>query len=185
MGYHHKLINKIKTILLAKQSQPTIESNIKFFYLQVPYVEVLHKPTQKIINRINSLIGASYRARIAYKTTKSLNYFPNKDKVTEDLQSNVIYTYTCDQCTDHKTYVGETTRHFVTRVSEHTKGLPVLSEVSLHEHCAQRRNFKVVLRAHYTTIGEALVYNTVASHRRLNNYRPPYELQLFNYDDTT
>ena len=43
--------------------------------------------------------------------------FPFKDPIPDDLKSNIVYKYMCGIC--NSTYIGETTRHFKTRVAEH------------------------------------------------------------------
>ena len=43
--------------------------------------------------------------------------FPFKDPIPDDLKSNVVYKFKCGIC--NSTYIGETTRHFKTRVAEH------------------------------------------------------------------
>ena len=45
------------------------------------------------------------------------NFFRFKDQVPNSLRSCVVYKYNCDSC--NATYVGKTTRHFSTRISEH------------------------------------------------------------------
>ena len=110
------------------------------------------------------------KVNVAYSTKKTSSFFPNKDKISKGVQSNVVYKFTCDQCNDH-VYVGETIRHFSTRVQEHIRGQPP-SDVSLYQHVAQQRQFSIVLRTSFTTIGEALIYNTIPKKKRLNNYRP-------------
>ena len=45
------------------------------------------------------------------------NMFPFKDAIPKELRSNIVYKYTCGIC--NSTYIGETTRHFRTRTSEH------------------------------------------------------------------
>ena len=61
--------------------------------------------SQEIIILIRSL-GASYTP-----------FFKYKDTVPKELRSNVVYKYTCPQCSG--TYVGETSRHLKTRIAEH------------------------------------------------------------------
>ena len=57
------------------------------------------------------------------------NLFTFKDIIPEVVKSNVVHTFICAQCS--ALYVGETTRHFYTRVSEHFElslrtGLPTI-----------------------------------------------------------
>ena len=50
--------------------------------------------------------------------------FPFKDRIPVCVQSNVVYKYCCGIC--HSTYIGETTRHYATRIAEH-KGISPLT----------------------------------------------------------
>ena len=43
--------------------------------------------------------------------------FPYKDRIPVSVRSNVVYKYTCGSC--QATYIGESSRHYRTRVSEH------------------------------------------------------------------
>ena len=43
-----------------------------------------------------------------------------KDSIPRDLRSLVVYKFTCARC--KACYIGETRRHFMTRVREHLKG---------------------------------------------------------------
>ena len=50
------------------------------------------------------------------RTIESL--FKYKDEIPSHVRSNIVYKYTCGIC--DSTYLGETTRHFETRVAEHS-----------------------------------------------------------------
>ena len=50
--------------------------------------------------------------------------FPFKDYVPKYVRSNIVYKYDCGIC--HSTYIGETTRHYNTRIAEH-KGISPLT----------------------------------------------------------
>ena len=45
------------------------------------------------------------------------SFFRYKDLMPDAVRSNIVYQYKCAQC--DATYIGETTRHFSTRVAEH------------------------------------------------------------------
>ena len=121
------------------------------------------------------------QVRVAYRTRKTQSFFSNKDKVSKELQSNVIYSYDCDLCPGHK-YIGETVRHFSTRKREHITGEKGPTEISSHVHLPKDSNFSIVTRTPHTLIAESLIYHTVPPALRLNKYHPPYELQIFNCD---
>ena len=83
------------------------------------------------------------------------SFFQYKDKIPTSVLSNVVYKYTCEQCT--ATYYGETTRHLCTRIAEH-KGLssrtgkplthPPFSSIRdhclLYGHGLESKNFSII-----------------------------------------
>ena len=55
-----------------------------------------------------------------FKTTKISNYFNIKSWTPSNLQSNVMYKYTCSRDVNIPvTYVGYSARHLITRAKEH------------------------------------------------------------------
>ena len=55
--------------------------------------------------------------KLVFTTFKLRNLFSVKDSVPRELRSRVIYKFTCACC--NACYIGETGRHFSTRVREH------------------------------------------------------------------
>jgi len=181
-GYHHNHIDKIKERTIKQidnriVTTPADDPVINIFY-KCPFVKSLEKYNREFSKKINSHLGSNGKFIIAYQTNKSSHYFPNKDKVSSDLNSQVVYTFTCGQCDGH-TYVGETVRHFCTRRKEHLTGKPVESEVATHQHPPTAKAFNIVLRTKYTKIGEAIVYANTPTEKLINKYRPPFKLQVF------
>ena len=66
----------------------------------------------------------SVKLQFVYKTTKKMcNLFCFKDKILEDLQSDLIYLFTCGTCNGSR-YVGLTQRHYKVRICEHSGTSP-------------------------------------------------------------
>ena len=99
--------------------------------------------------------------------------FQYKDKIPTSLLSNVVYKYTCEQCT--ATYYGETTRHLCTRIAEH-KGLssrtgkpltyPPFSSIRdhclLYGHGLETKNFSIIHKcenSYDTKVSESILIN--------------------------
>ena len=193
-GYHYKVIDKIKHNIIEKHSQniaqTTMETaaaandDIKTMYWKLPYMRQREKQTNTVVKTINSIVGHCIKVAVAYNTRKTSSFFRNKDKMGKSLQSNVVYKYTCDRCVGQRIYVGETRHHLSTRSKEHIRGQPS-SEVSIHEHVATEADFSIALRTPHTTIGEALVYNSIPPSQRLNNNRPPFQLKIFEDEIST
>jgi len=179
-GFHYKQIERIKHRIISQSQTPQHDhTEIDKYYIKIPYVRAIEKESYKYVSGINKCLPDTVRIQPVFTTRKTASFFPNKDKMAKGVSSNVIYKYKCPHCSEGNTYIGETTRHFDTRIREHISGKPTPTEVSRHQHTARNIHFKIVLKSKHTKIGEALVYNTIPTNSRINNYRPPFELKLF------
>ena len=98
------LINKVIKKYLdykfsSKQNQLKDTSDIHYFKL--PYIGNLS-------HHIKKLVFISFKIK---------NYFSYKDPIRDDLKSFLVYKFTCASCSS--SYIGETCRHFKTRIEEH------------------------------------------------------------------
>ena len=59
----------------------------------------------------------SIDAKFIFETFKIGRYFSTKDHVPKCLINHVVYHFKCAGC--NACYVGETSRHFLTRINEH------------------------------------------------------------------
>lgn len=183
IGYHYKLLDKIKSQVTASHPcSRSTQQDSNIVYWKLPYIDNLCATTNKLIKKMNTIVSPECSIRVAYSTRKTSFAFPNKDKVPTQLRSNIVYKYVCDQCDGH-TYIGESVRHMATRASEHIRGDPQPSEVTMHGHRKKLENFQVVISTQYTKIGEAIIYETVPAALRLNHNKPKFQLQLFNFAD--
>ena len=75
-------------------------------------------------------------------------WFSPKDFIPESLKSRVVYQFTCASCGAR--YIGETNRHFHTRVNEHLfrdKNSHVFRHLNCPRHCRDRYDascFKII-----------------------------------------
>ena len=177
-GFHFRYIDKIRQKVIANitMEKPKIE-DITILYYKAPFIKELEKSNENLFRKINAHFNNKAKIRLAYQTTMTASFFPNKDKVADSVKSHLVYQFSCDHCGG--CYTGETVRHLSTRVQEHILGRPVPSEVSLHQHVASERDFKVVLQTIHTKIGESLLFKDVLPEKRLNAHRPGFELKLF------
>jgi len=120
------------------------------------------------------------------------NFFRLKDRTPFDLQSNVVYKYTCAAC--NGCYIGKTSRHLRHRVAEHkgvshltgnTMKTQVHSNIRDHSlHCPNStcniQNFKILARG--TSDLELLIKERLSIDRvkpALNGNSGALELVLF------
>ena len=70
--------------------------------------------------------------KLTFSLFKLRNYFSYKDPVPNDLKSFLVYKFTCASCSS--SYIGETFRHFKTRIEEHIK-TDNKPHIFKHVHC--------------------------------------------------
>jgi len=182
-GYHYLFIQKIRDKVLNNfQIQSHQTHNQKSFFITMQYIKEHEKHNKRMARAVEEIVGdKEVKIQVAYRTNKTQSYFTNKDKISADLQSNIVYIYECDQCSGHK-YIGESTRHYKVRKEEHLTGSKGPTEISAHVHQAKEENFSIAARTRHTLIGESIIFHTVPAHLRLNRYHPPFQLQLFGSD---
>ena len=85
-----------------------------------------------ISDRFSRSIRKITEACVLFTTRKMKTFLPSlNSKIPDDLKSRVIYEITCSGC--ESSYVGQTTRHLMTRLAEHTR---ISSPVGSHlENC--------------------------------------------------
>ena len=61
----------------------------------------------------------NFNINLVYNSLKLKNYSSYKDPIPDDLKSFLVYKFTCASCSS--SYIGETCRHFKTRIEKHIK----------------------------------------------------------------
>ena len=116
------LIDKITKSYLNKvhsnsdQSNP--ESDKTHFY-KLPYIGKYSEQVQKKLSKICKQFCKDADLKIGFTSFKINNYFSTKDKTPYFLKSFLVYKFVCVRC--NSCYIGETCRHFKTRIDEHVK----------------------------------------------------------------
>ena len=87
------------------------------FYFKLPYIGYFSSSAQKRIRRLSHFYCNNANIVLAFSSFKVGSLFSVKDPVPNGLRSCVVYKFSCAGCA--ACYVGETTRHFNTRVREH------------------------------------------------------------------
>ena len=87
-------------------------------YFKIPFYG---NESFKIRKNLTELINKNYpqvKLSIIFTSGKRISHFFGfKDTVADTLRSSLIYKFQCSRC--NSTYVGKTTRHLGTRISEH------------------------------------------------------------------
>ena len=90
------------------------ESNKTCFY-KLPYIEKNSWPVQEKLSKI----WKDADLKIVFTSFKINNYSSTIDKTPYFLNSFLVYKFVCARCNSY--YIGETCRHFKTRIDEHVK----------------------------------------------------------------
>ena len=99
------------------EKEITVPLNKRYFKL--PYIGKYSEITQHNINKIiKKYCKLTTQVRLAFTTFKIQSLFSTKDPIPNNLKSFLVYKFTCASC--NACYIGETTRHFRTRIDEHT-----------------------------------------------------------------
>ena len=105
----------------------TVPKKIVYFCLPFTGSHSLQIRTQ--ISRLCSAAYPHLNVRFVFRSSTRLSsFFPFKDKVPKFLRSGVVYLFKCRCCS--ASYVGQTTRHLHTRVSEHLGISPITGKPS-------------------------------------------------------
>ena len=87
------------------------------FFFKLPFIDPFSRATKCRIKVISKKYCKVLDIRLVFTSYKLKNMFVVKDAVPHSLRSLVVYKFSCVGC--GACYVGETTRHFSTRVREH------------------------------------------------------------------
>ena len=74
---------------------------------------------QKNPQLCNEYCKENFNIKLDFTSFEIKNYFSCKDSIPDDLKSFLVYKFTCASCSS--SYIGETCRHFKTRIEEHIK----------------------------------------------------------------
>ena len=121
-GYPLNLVDKIIGKNLNKFHEsvdPLQTADRKTLYVPLPYIsEKINCDVRTEITKLVSKFYPQLDLRFIFKNSFSVgSFFRFKDSIPSMLQNDVVYLYTCAQCS--ATYCGETSRHLQTRICEH------------------------------------------------------------------
>ena len=118
------------------------------FYFKLPYIGRFSAITQKKIRHFIKRYCNDLDIKLVVSSFKIGNLFGVKDPVRDGLRSRVVYKFVCAVCNAY--YVGETFRHFSTRVREHLvsdRASHIFRHLKVSPHCralCSKDNFHVL-----------------------------------------
>ena len=178
-GFHINVVEKIKEKVLSSLSQKERNPEVKRIFWRLPYIKEKEKETIKVVHSVNKILPTDCKLSVIFDTYKTRNIFPNKDKVSANLASNLVYKYQCWQCDN--CYIGETRRHLYTRIQEHLDGRPKDSEITKHSeiHKSNDKNFSIICKTKYTRIAESLIMKYMDKNLLLNECDSSVPLHVY------
>ena len=111
-----KYLNKI--LGTKRQVVDTVGSAKQTLTLVLPF---LGTTSLKLRNKLRSSFKESsekFNIRVVFRTSCRVRSFLRfKDQISESMKSHFVYKFKCSDC--NATYIGETMRHYMTRIGEH------------------------------------------------------------------
>ena len=117
----------LKNLFEPKPPVLAVPKKIVYFCLHFTDLHSLQIRTQ--ITRLCSAAYPHLNIRFVFRSSTRISFFfPFKDRIPKFLRSGVVYLFKCRCCS--ASYVGQTTRHLYTRVSEHLGISPITGKPS-------------------------------------------------------
>ena len=162
---------------------PVLTASKKIFYFCLPFtgihslqIRTLNQPTlQRPFPHLD--------IRFVFRSSRRISsFFPFKDKVPKYLRSSVVYLFKCRCCS--ASYVGQTTRHLHTKISEHL-GISsitgkhstnpamssILSHINASGHPANLDDFQILSSS--SDSYELMIHESLL----INKYKPNLNVQ--------
>ena len=101
-------------------NQNQLKDTSGVYYFKLPYIGNLsHHITNKLSTLCKEICKENFNIKLAFNSFKIKSFFSYKDPIPDDLNSFLVYKFTCASCSS--SYIGETCRHSKTRIEEHIK----------------------------------------------------------------
>ena len=109
---------EIKRYLQKQYNRDQTEKSdaIKLNYYKLPYIGHFSTTTKQKLNKLCNEYCKDLTIKIVFSPFKVGDLFSVKDSIPKFLKSFVVYKFVCPGC--NACYIGETTRHLSTRVTE-------------------------------------------------------------------
>ena len=93
------LIKRLQHKRISNPPQPADDSNFIKLWIRLPYCGPKgEKLAKDLIRKLRKFLRPNVKIHLLYNTTKVSFYCSNKDKIPDNLKSNVIYKITCPGC---------------------------------------------------------------------------------------
>ena len=161
---------------------PVLTASKKIIYFCLPFTGIHSLQIRTQINRLCNAAFPHLDIRFVFCSSRRISsFFPFKDEVPKYLRSSVVYLFKCRCCST--SYVGQTTRHLHTRISEHLGISPItgkrstnpamssiLSHINASGHPANFDDFQILSSS--SDSYELMIHESL-----LNKYKPNLNIQ--------
>ena len=131
------MINHYLTLTRQDCNPPaSVSDTTRTFYFKLPYIGPFSIIAQKKVRHFAKRYCNNIDIKLVFSSFKIGNLFSVKDPIPRGLRAGVVYKFLCAGCS--ACYVGETTRHFSTRVREHIfsdRTSHIFKHLQNSEHC--------------------------------------------------
>ena len=113
----------------------SVSDTTRTFYIKLPYIGPFSTIAQEKVRHFAKRYCNNIDIKLVF-SFKIGNLFSVKDPIPRGLRAGVVYKFLCAGCS--ACYVGETTRHFSTRVREHIfsdRTSYIFKHLQNSEHC--------------------------------------------------
>ena len=158
LSFVDRCVKKFLDKLFVKRTSPKPISTKKEVLICTEFLGKISILMKKKLQQIFKECGKGIDLRIVFKSSNRLrNAFSFKDSLPIDMDSFLLYKFTCDTC--NCVYIGETKRHFLVRAYEHL-GVSILTDNEYtynestatavrkhchdHDHASGIENFQVI-----------------------------------------
>ena len=158
LSFVDRCVKKFLDKLFVKRTSPKPISTKKEVLICTEFLGKISILMKKKLQQIFKECGKGIDLHIVFKSSNRLrNAFSFKDSLPIDMDSFLLYKFTCDTC--NCVYIGETKRHFLVRAYEHL-GVSILTDNEYtynestatavrkhchdHDHASGIENFQVI-----------------------------------------
>ena len=115
-----KVIKKYLDYKFFSSNRNQLKDTPDVHYFKLSYIGNLsHHIKNKLSKLCKEFCKENFNIKLVFNSFKIKICFSYKDPIPDDLKSFLVYKFTCASCSS--SYIGETCRHFKTRIEEHIK----------------------------------------------------------------
>lgn len=149
-------------------------------YFKLPFIGYYSELTNRRLKSLIKRFCIDLEVKLVFSSYKIKNLFSFKDPIPSELQSCVVYQFTCAGCNSR--YIGETSRHLSTRIKEH-----ISSDKKSHifKHFKTSPNCKSLYSPSCFEIIDSSNLSTTLKLKEalhINKVKPELNKQLFHFN---